>query len=93
MRVEETGAGEFRVTVRDGGIRTTHHVTASLEERERFGPGAAPAELVRESFRFLLEREPAESILSRFALSEIERYFPEYPEEIRARLRAASPPS
>jgi hypothetical protein len=31
------------------------------------------------SFEFLLEREPASSILSRFALPVIERYFPEYP--------------
>ena len=38
------------------------------------------------SFRFLLAREPKESILSRFELPVIERYFPEYPEEIRGRL-------
>jgi hypothetical protein len=42
--------------------------------------------VVRESFRFLLEREPASSILPRFSLSEIERYFPEYPTELAHRL-------
>ena len=35
-------------------------------------------ELVRRSFEFLLEREPKESILSRFDLTVISRYFPEY---------------
>jgi hypothetical protein len=34
------------------------------------------------SFEFLLEREPASSILSQFALPVIERYFPEYPRVI-----------
>ena len=42
--------------------------------------------IVRESFRFLLEREPATSILSQFSLSDISRYFPEYPSELERRL-------
>jgi hypothetical protein len=41
---------------------------------------------VRESFRFLLERERATSILARFSLSDISRYFPEYPSELARRL-------
>jgi hypothetical protein len=32
--------------------------------------------VVLESFRFLLEREPATSILRQFSLSDISRYFP-----------------
>ena len=40
--------------------------------------------LVRASFEFLLEREPAGSILPRFDLSVIERYFPGWPEEMRS---------
>jgi hypothetical protein len=42
--------------------------------------------LVRETFAFLLEREPRSSILARFDLPVVERYFPEYPSEIRRRL-------
>ena len=42
-----------------------------------------PADLVRRSFAFLLEREPKESILRTFELSVIGRYFPEYEREIR----------
>jgi hypothetical protein len=46
---------------------------------ERLAPGAAaPENLVRGSFEFLLAREPRESILSAFDLPLIGRYFPEY---------------
>jgi len=85
IEVESSGEGRFRVTVRDGAS-STHEVTVSGEEAERFGGGAPSERLVEESFRFLLEREPASSILSRFGLSTIAEYFPEYPEEIRRRL-------
>jgi len=40
-------------------------------------------ELIKKSFEFLLEREPKESILSRFNLRIINQYFPEFEEEIR----------
>ncbi|MGO8686587.1 MAG: hypothetical protein ACLQT7_05275 [Candidatus Dormibacteria bacterium] len=46
-----------------------------------------PETLVRASFDFLLAREPAGSILPRFDLSVIARYFPEWPEEMRRRWR------
>jgi hypothetical protein len=42
--------------------------------------------VVRESFNFLLEREPATSILREFSLYDIARYFPEFPDELRRRL-------
>ena len=35
---------------------------------------------------FLLEREPATSIMRQFSLDVIPRYFPEYRDEIRRRL-------
>ncbi|MBA7497516.1 hypothetical protein ES704_00244 [subsurface metagenome] len=40
-------------------------------------------ELIKKAFEFLLEREPKESILSRFNLRIINQYFPEFEEEIR----------
>jgi hypothetical protein len=43
--------------------------------------------LVRGSFEFLLERERAAEILPRFDLTVIERYFPEWREEMRRRWR------
>ncbi|HEV2767696.1 MAG TPA: hypothetical protein VGV63_08330, partial [Acidimicrobiales bacterium] len=45
-----------------------------------------PELVVRESMEFLLEREPASSILPKFSLDDIPRYFPEYHDELRARL-------
>ena len=42
--------------------------------------------LVHETFAFLLEREPRSSILARFDLPVVERYFPGYPAEMRRRL-------
>lgn len=47
---------------------------------------ASPEALVKESFRFLLEREPKEAILRSFDLMVIGRYFPEYRREIVTRL-------
>jgi hypothetical protein len=61
-------------------------VNVSAEELSRWGRGdgkAAVEDLVLRSFEFLLRREPPGSILRRFDLSAIERYFPEYDLEIR----------
>lgn len=46
------------------------------------GGKITPEELVKKSFEFLLEREGPESILPEFELSVIQRYFPEYEDEI-----------
>lgn len=76
----------YRVEVREGGSRSTHTVIASGEDVRRYGGGVPAEELIEASFEFLLERESKESILGRFDLPVIERYFPEYPKEIRRRL-------
>lgn len=89
IEVTPTSEGAFHVRVDDGRSRTVHVVSVSSEEQARYGPDVELSRLVEESFRFLLEREPAASILSRFSLSAIERYFPEYPTEIRRRLTGA----
>ena len=86
IRVEATGGDVYRVTVSEGGGESVHEVTVGEYERIRYGGDAVAEDLLRESFRFLLEREPVESILPRFEISVIERYFPEYAEEIRRRL-------
>jgi hypothetical protein len=77
----EGGGWVADVTVRDR-TTTTHRVSISAAERERYGGGEV-ADLVRRSFDFMLAREPNTSILREFELSAIERYFPEYPQEIR----------
>jgi hypothetical protein len=58
---------------------TTHLVTVRPDYAARLTGGKVSVEtLVKESFVFLLEREPNTSILRRFDLAEISRYFPEY---------------
>jgi hypothetical protein len=82
----EPGPGTWscHVTVRGSGAPTTHEVSVRDADLARLAPGAAdPADLVRRSFAFLLAREPATSILYRFDVTEIGRYFPEYEAEIR----------
>jgi hypothetical protein len=85
IEVTTTADRGFDVRIRNDG-ETVHHVTVP----DRIG-GIDPDEhgletVVRESFEFLLEHEPASSILSRFSLTDISRYFPEYPDELARRL-------
>jgi hypothetical protein len=75
----------YRVTVEEGPSQTVHEVTVWPSDVEHYAPGLTPEELVEASFAFLLQREPKEAILTRFEVSEIERYFPEYPRVMRAR--------
>lgn len=67
------------VEVHEEGSATRHRVSVSPGELERFGRAGESAEsLVRRSMAFLLEREPKESIMRRFDLTVITRFFPEY---------------
>lgn len=47
------------------------------------GKTIEPEKLVLRSFKFLLAREPKESILGQFDLSVIQKYFPEYEDKIK----------
>lgn len=76
----------FDVTVTDGGQRTQHRVTVPDRAAAGLPEEADTDRLVRSSFVFLLEREPAKAILPEFSLDVITRYFPEYPDEMRQRL-------
>lgn len=82
---ESGGTGwSCQVTVGGAGAPTTHEVAVTAADLARLAPGAeTPDDLVRRSFLFLLAREPRESILRRFDLPLIGRYFPEYEREIR----------
>jgi hypothetical protein len=87
IEVEKIDEAKFRVRVIEAGSETTHDVTVSPNDYTRLTNGKIELEeLVRRSFEFLLEREPKELILTRFDLSVIGRYFPEYEREIRRRL-------
>ena len=78
---------DFVVTVAEGRGETRHRVTLQKSDyQDLVGGKASPQALVEESFRFLLEREPKESILRSFDLLIIGHYFPQYRREIVKRL-------
>jgi len=84
--VTALASGTYQVEVRGPGVATTHMVDVPEGLADELGWGqAAEAELVRASFAFLLQREPPSSILRSFRLDVIERYFPEFPAELRRR--------
>ncbi len=75
------------VVTDDAGAETQHCVT--VPERFLADSGIAPSQeplLGRASLEYLLEREPPSSIMARFTLEDIARFFPDYPDEILTRL-------
>ena len=86
--------GHYGVEVHEAqGLSTSHRVSVSEAMVDDLNLGAADPEMViRESFLFLLEREPATSIQREFALDEIAGFFPEYYDELRRRLDSLPPP-
>ena len=85
IKVERKNRDEFLVVVEEGGSRTEHAVTldeecyAKLTDRK-----ISKEELIKRSFKFLLAREPKESVLRRFNLRIIKRYFSEYEKMIKS---------
>jgi hypothetical protein len=76
--------GSFHVQTPAG---TSHDVSVPAGFADSIGCGhVASEELVKASFEFLLDHEPATSILRKFSLDVISQYFPGYPADIRARL-------
>jgi hypothetical protein len=81
---------EFEVVVREGGGETRHHVTMARPLHQRLTGGKIePGICVDAAFRFLLDRESKESILRRFDISDISRYFPEFERELPGYLKQA----
>jgi hypothetical protein len=77
------------VTLREGGLDiSSHHVRVWASDVDRLAPGASdPTALVDASFGFLLARESPQMILRSFELTDIARYFPDYEEDVRGRVR------
>ena len=86
ITVNTIDSTSFEVIV-EGQTTTTHRVTLThLYHQKLTNNRVTPEKLVEKSFEFLLERESNTSILSRFDLPIIERYFPEYEETIKTML-------
>src|SRR5262245_51130810 len=92
-RRDEGALFGFDVVVREGKGETKHRVTMAKAMYERLACSegtrakATPEEVVDAAFRFLLEREAKESILARFDVSVIARYFLEFERELPRYLR------
>lgn len=86
--VTALGSDTYAVKVEAQTV-TNHRVTVSPGYLNELGVGTLPASrVIDEAFRFLMERESNTSILARFDLREIERYFPEFSAEIAQRLKS-----
>ena len=89
--VEPLTEGAFQIRVVEGATESAHRVTLKPEYSNRLTAGKIEApELIRRSFEFLLEREPKESILSRFDLQDIQRYFPDFERTIERQISQIS---
>ena len=86
IEVRRTGGDdplEFEVIVREASGETRHQVTMSQATCTRLSAGRhTPERCLEAAFRFLLDREPKESILRRFDVAVISRYFPEFEREL-----------
>ena len=89
IEIKQEADEQWLVSIR-GSVMTHHRVRISKGDLARLGDGHSPEDLLRESFAFLLEREPNTSILASFDLPLIGRYFPDYETEIRSRLRRST---
>ncbi len=72
----------FLVSVIENKEKTEHTVSITKDVFERLKAGREPEDLVRDSFIFLLNREPKESILNSFDVLDISKYFSEFEEKI-----------
>lgn len=73
------------VSVDAAGEKTEHIVGVTAADLARFGRGSSREDvedLVLRRFEFLLRRERPSSILKRFELAVIRRYFPDYDREL-----------
>lgn len=73
----------YHVRVFDAGRTHEYDVTLSFQDYDHWSRGrVSPSRVVQAAFEFLLEREPASSILAKFDCSVIRRYFPDVDREL-----------
>jgi hypothetical protein len=81
--INAAGVNAYDVTITTDEGETAHRVWVPPAMLTELGLSEAQEPvLVRASIGYLLEREPATSILPEFGLDEIARFFPNYPTEI-----------
>lgn len=69
----------FEVHIKDPDSMTIHRIEISEAQYKDLTDGRTPPEaLVEKSFKFLLSKEPKESILPVFNIADITQHFPDY---------------
>ena len=80
--------GTYGVQVTEGDTTTSHRVTVPEALLDDLGlVDVEPELVVRETIGFLLDREPATSILAEFSLEQVPGFFPDFYDELRSRLQ------
>jgi hypothetical protein len=87
-RLDDAEPLTLAVVVREDGTESRHRVTVHRQTLDRLAPEHTAEQCVAAAFRFLLDREPKESILGEFELTVIGRYFPEFERELGGYLPA-----
>jgi len=84
IEVKNKSEQEFLVTIKERDSKTEHTVILDDGYYQKLTNKKITKEkLIKKSFEFLLEREPKESILSKFNLKIIKNYFPVFEEKLR----------
>ncbi|MEA1965406.1 MAG: hypothetical protein U9O41_09860 [Candidatus Aerophobetes bacterium] len=84
IEVKKKNQQEFVVMIKEEDETREYIVTLDDDYWQDLTQGNVTKErLIKKSFEFLLERESKESILPKFNLRVINRYFPEFDKEIR----------
>ena len=87
IRIQPLADHEYAVDVTEGTTRTRHRVVVTPDLLDDLGLVDVDEErVVRESMLFLLDREPATSIYDEFPLDTVASRFPDFADELRARL-------
>ncbi|MGJ3254589.1 MAG: hypothetical protein ACFE0J_26170 [Elainellaceae cyanobacterium] len=86
---QQNGSWLYNVVLDDRGTTHQYTVTLNSSEYESWARNQAkPSDVIKAAFEFLLEREPASSIMSSFDCSVIRRYFPDVDRELPKKLSA-----
>jgi hypothetical protein len=80
--VQRLDGERFGVTIVEDGSKSVHEVTATKKQVDLLCSDCEPERVVEASIRFLLDREPKESIMNQFDLDIIASFFADYPTAI-----------
>ncbi len=84
IEVNKKNEQEFLVTIKEQNGKSEHKVILDDTYYQHLSGGKiTKEELIKKSFKFLLERESKESILFEFNLRIIKNYFPEFEKNLQ----------